>query len=123
VSGSPGRPALLEPGDATAVVPGSPLTVAWTAVPGATRYGFEFTGTNRQFANPNDTGPDAVNGYGGAGGGFVVAGTTVTLTVPADIPAGVYQVRVIGVGPAGLVGRFSDALTIGVGATSATMRR
>jgi hypothetical protein len=92
-------------------------------VPGATQYGFEFTGTNRQFANPNGTAPDAVNGFGGAGGGFLVSGTTVTLTVPADIPAGVYQVRVIGVGPAGLVGRFSDTLTIGVGATSAPMRR
>jgi hypothetical protein len=58
-----------------------------------------------------------------AGGGFLVSGTTVTLTVSADIPAGVYQVRVIGVGPSGLVGRFSEALTIRVGATAVTMRQ
>jgi hypothetical protein len=42
-----------------------------------------------------------------------VAGTTLTLTVPTDIPAGTYQVRVIGLAAAGqVVGRFSDAISL-----------
>jgi hypothetical protein len=123
--GEPGadRPALLEPGAGTSVTAGSLLTLTWTAMAGTAQYGFEFTGANRQFANPNGAGPDGVNGFGGAGGGFLVTGTTVTLTVPLDTPPGTYQVRVIGVAPSGLVGAFSDALTIVVGSGTATARR
>jgi hypothetical protein len=123
--GEPGsdRPALLEPGDAATVAAGSVLTLAWTAVLGTTRYGFEFTGANRRFANPNSAAPDGANGFGGAGGGFLVTGTTVTLTVPADTPPGAYQVRVIGIGPSGLVGTFSDALTVVVRPGPATVLR
>jgi hypothetical protein len=92
-------------------------------MPGAAQYGFEFTGTNRRFANPNGTAPDGVNGFGGAGGGFLVAATTLTLTLPTDVPMGTYQVRVIGVLGQTLVGTFSDALTIVVGTgTSAALQ-
>jgi len=104
----------------TSAAPGSVLTFAWTGVPGATQYGVEFTGTDRRFANPNGTAPDGVNGFSGAGGGFLVAGTTLTLTLPTGIPAGTYQVRVIGVLGQGLVGTFSDAVTIVVGTGTTT---
>jgi len=114
------RPALLEPGDTATVASGSVVTFAWTAVSGASQYGFEFTGTNRQFANPNGATPDGANGFGGAGGGFLVAATTLTLTLPTDIPAGTYQVRVIGVSGQGLLGTFSDAVTIVVGTGTTT---
>jgi hypothetical protein len=107
------QPALLEPGETTTVVPGSVMTFAWTGVTGATQYGFEFTGRDRRFANPNGTAPDGINGFSGAGGGFLVPGTTLTLTLPTDIPAGTYQVRVIGLAATGqVVGRFSDAISV-----------
>jgi len=47
-----------------------------------------------------------------------VAGTTLTL--PTAIPAGTYQVRVIGLSGQGLVGTFSDAVTIAAGAGTTT---
>jgi hypothetical protein len=123
--GEPGadRAVLLDPGDGTLLAPGSTATFVWTALAGTTQYGFEFTGASRQFANPNGAAPDGVNGFGGAGGGFLVTGTSVTLTIPAGIPPGAYQVRVIGVAPPGLVGTFSDALTVMVGAGTATALR
>ena len=117
------RPTLLQPSGMAAVAPGNVVTFAWTSVPGAAQYGFEFSGTNRQFANPNGTAPDSANGFGGAGGGFLVSGTALTLTLPTSIPAGTYQVRVIGVTGQGLVGTFSDAVTIVVGAGSARALR
>lgn len=92
---------------------GAAVTFAWTAVPGVAQYGFEHTGPGRQFANPNGTAPDPVNGFGGAGGGFVVAGTSFTTTVPPSIPPGTYEIRVTGLSPAGqVVGVFSDAVTV-----------
>ncbi len=86
-----------------------------TAVAEAAQYGFEHTGPNRQFANPNGIGPDPVNGFGGAGGGFVVPGTSFSVTLPASTPPGTYQVRVIGLFAAGQpVGVFSDAVTMAI---------
>ena len=80
---------------------------------GSVQNGFEHTGPGRQFANPNGTGPDRVNGFGGAGGGFVVPGTGFTVTLGASTPPGTYQVRVIGLSPTGQpVGTFSDAVTV-----------
>jgi hypothetical protein len=56
-------------------------------------------------------GPDAVNGFGGTGGGFVVPGTSFSVTLSAATPPGTYQVRVIGLSPTGQpVGTFSDAV-------------
>jgi hypothetical protein len=117
------RPALLEPGEATAVAVGNVVTFVWTGLAGAASYGFEFTGPNRQFANANGSVPDAINGFGGAGGGFLVSGTTLTLRLPATVPPGAYQVRVIGVSSEGLVGTFSDAVTIVVSPGAATAQR
>jgi sugar lactone lactonase YvrE len=91
------------------------FSCSWTSVAGAAQYGFEFTGSGRQFANPNGTSPDTVNGLGGAGGGFVVAGTGFTTGLGSSIPLGTYQVRVIGLSADGrLVGTFSDAVTVTV---------
>ncbi len=106
------RPVIIGPSSSTSVLRGTTLSVVWTGVPGAGPYGLEFTGTNRQFANPNDTAPDPVNGFGGAGGGALVPGTTFTAALPADAPPGSYQLRVIGLSATGLVGTFSDALTL-----------
>jgi Tol biopolymer transport system component len=98
----------------------TPVTFRWTALalPGLAQYGLEFTGVNRAFSNPNGTGPDAVNGFGGAGGALLSAGTGTTLDVviPPGLPAGNYQVRLIGLN-AGLqpVGVFSDAITLILG--------
>jgi hypothetical protein len=89
------------------------VTFEWTAVPGAALYGFEFTGANLTFTNPNGTAPDGVNGFGGAGGGFVVAGTGFPATVPTTLTPGSYQIRIIGLGPNGeIIGTFSDAVTV-----------
>jgi subtilisin-like proprotein convertase family protein len=97
--------------------PGGPLALGWIGPPGTAFHGFEFTAANRGFANPLGAGPDPVSGFGGAGGGFLVAGGSLAITVPATLPAGVYQVRVIGLSPAGaLVGRFSDTLSLLIGA-------
>ena len=109
------RPFLTAPGDGLAVRYNQPVTFAWTAVAGVTLYGVEFTGANLTFANPNGTAPDSVNGFGGVGGGFPVQGTSVTVPVPAGIPVGAYQVRIIGLGPTGAIaGSFSDAVTLTV---------
>jgi hypothetical protein len=102
---------IITPTDGTVFQLGVSVTFTWTSVPGAVAYQFEFTGTNRAFANPNGTAPDPVNGLGGAGGGFVLATTLATVT-PA-LPSGAYQVRVLALSAAGApIGTFSDAVTI-----------
>ena len=89
------------------------MTFTWTALPGVSLYGFEFTGANRTFANLNGAAPDGVNGFGGAGGGFPVTGTTFPALLTPGFPQGTYQVRVIGLTPAGVpTGTFSDAVTL-----------
>ena len=108
------RPFVSTPEDGLTVRYSQSVTVAWTAVAGATQYGFEFTGVNRQFTNPNGTAPDSANGFGGLGGGFPVSGTSVTGPIPPGIAVGSYQVRIIGIGAAGAVGSFSDAVTLNV---------
>ena len=56
---------------------------------------------------------DKTNGFVGAGGGFPVAGTSLAVLLPATLPTGNYQVRVIGLTSAGqLFGTFSDAVTV-----------
>jgi sugar lactone lactonase YvrE len=112
---APVRPILTMPIEGTRLLRGSPtpVTFSWTNVAGAARYGFEHTGPNRQFANPNGTGPDPANGFGGMGGGFVVPGTSFPITLTPSVPAGAYQVRVIGLSPGGqVIGCFSDAVTV-----------
>ena len=80
---------------------------------GAARYGFVHTRPGRQFANPNGTSPDSVNGFGGAGGGCVVPGTSFPVTLGPSVPTGTYQIRVIGLSPTGQpVGTFSDAVMV-----------
>ena len=112
-TGAVDRPSITAPVSGSPLARGASVTVSWTAVPGAVQYGFEFTGVNRQFANPNDVAPDSVNGYGGAGGAFLVSGTGLTAVLPPDAPPGSYQIRVIGLTAGGqLVGRFSDAVTL-----------
>jgi hypothetical protein len=93
------------------------VTIVWTALPDITRYGVEFTGPNLRFANRNGSGPDSENGFGGAGGGMVVAGTGLAQVLdPATTPQGRYQVRVIGFSASGVpVGTFSDAVTVALG--------
>jgi hypothetical protein len=72
------------------------------------------------FTNPNAAGADPVNGCGqplrsGPGGCFAVPGAAITVLVPPLISPGLYQVRVIGLAPSGIVlGRFSDAITLDV---------
>jgi photosystem II stability/assembly factor-like uncharacterized protein/Tol biopolymer transport system component len=114
---TPGVFRMTAPASGTvfALVPGlvTPVTFTWTALPAAARYGFEFTGVNRQFANPNGLGPDGVNGFGGAGGGFLVTGGSFTAALEASFPLGAYQVRVIPLADTGAaLGPFSDALSI-----------
>jgi hypothetical protein len=108
------RPTITAPLGGTQVLRGAPLTFTWTeTVPGVPLYFFEFTGAGLVFANPNDTAPDTVNGFGGAGGGAIVGGTTVPVVVPTGIPPGSYQVRVIGLAATGQVlGSFSNAITL-----------
>jgi uncharacterized repeat protein (TIGR02543 family) len=112
------RPVILEPLDDDApLTAGTEAIFRWTPVPGASQYGFEFTGTNLGFFNPGGTAPDDDNGFGGAGGGFPVVGTNLSIMIPAGIPPGAYQVRVVGLTPGlAFVGRFSEAVTVLVGA-------
>ena len=64
-------------------------------------------------ANLDGVTTDPVNGLGGAGGGFPVPGTSLTIVIPAAIASGAYQVRVIGLLAAGEpVGSFSGAVTV-----------
>jgi Divergent InlB B-repeat domain/Matrixin len=111
---SPGpKVTITTPVNGTQLQRGATVTFAWTALAGAAQYGFEFTGTNRQFANQNGTSPDGVNGFGGAGGGLLVPGTSLTVPIDPSISPGTYQVRVIGLSATGqLLGQFSDAVTI-----------
>jgi hypothetical protein len=113
VLGAGNRPIMLSPADQTALPIGTPVTFGWTPVGGAVLYGFEFTGPNRTFANPNGTGPDPVNGAGGAGGAFVLPATAFSLTLPPGLTPGSYQMRAIGLTSSIVpVGVFSDAVTI-----------
>jgi hypothetical protein len=108
-----GQPVLLSPVTGATVVRGGQVTFGWTGVAGADRYGFEFTGVNQIFTNPNGREPDRENGFGGTGGGFTVTGTGFSTTVPAELSPGIYQIRVIALG-ADLrpIGAFSDAVTL-----------
>jgi hypothetical protein len=107
------RSTITAPGPESRLTRLTPVTFTWAAVAGAAAYGFEYTGPGRQFANPNGTAPDAANGFGGTGGGLVVSGTSLPVTLTSSIPAGTYQVRVIGLSAAGqIVGTFSDAVTV-----------
>jgi subtilisin-like proprotein convertase family protein len=112
------RPVILEPqADDAPLTAGADVTFSWTAVPGASQYGFEHTGTNLGFFNPGGTSADGDNGFGGTGGGFLIGGTTMPITIPAGIPPGAYQVRVVGLAPdLAFVGRFSEAVTVLLGA-------
>jgi hypothetical protein len=111
-----GRARMIAPADGSHLPVGTAVTFAWTGLPEVTRYGFEFTGPNRQFLNPNGSVPDPVNAFGGAGGGFLVEGTSFTVVIDPSIPPGTYQVRVIGLSRDGRpIGTFSDALTLTVG--------
>ena len=118
------RPTITMPADGTRLSSGRPTAFAWTPVAGAAQYGFEHTGPGRRFANPNGTGPDSDNGFGGAGGGFVLSVTSFTLVLPPSIPPGSYQVRVIGLSPTNqVVGAFSDAVTVVVSRRDGASRR
>jgi hypothetical protein len=65
-----------------------------------------------QLPNPDRTGPDPVNEFGRAGGGFVVVGTSFSVALPSTARPGTYQVRVIGLSPTGQpVGTFGGAVT------------
>jgi uncharacterized protein (DUF1501 family) len=109
------RPRITAPGSGTELARGTAVSFAWTPVPDAAQYGVEFTGPDRQFANPNGIAPDGVNGYGGTGGGFLVPGPGFATDLPGAMTPGTYQVRVIGISAAGqLVGSFSDAVTLPV---------
>jgi streptogramin lyase/Tol biopolymer transport system component len=106
------RPYFITPEAEVTVARGQGLTFAWTTLAGVALHGIEVTGTDLVFQNPNGTVPDGQNGFGGAGGGGLVSGTSVTIVVP-DVPTGRYQVRVIGISAAGaVVGSFSDAVTV-----------
>jgi hypothetical protein len=119
IAGSPvAAAAITSPPEGATLSRTEPTTFAWTTVEGAAMYGVEYTGPDRQFANPGGSEPDPVNGYGGAGGGVLISGTSVTVVLGDGVPAGRYQIRVIGIAPTGeLLGRFSDALTIVVPGT------
>jgi subtilisin-like proprotein convertase family protein len=112
------RPVILEPAaDDARLTASFDVTFSWTAVPGASQYGFEHTGRNLAFSNPGGTSVDGDNGFGGAGGGLPVATTTLTIPIPAGIAPGAYQVRVVGLTlDSAFVERFSEAVTVLVGA-------
>jgi subtilisin family serine protease len=109
------RPRLLRPPDGSAASRGSPgtLTFSWTGVPWATYYGFEYTGVGRTFANPNGIRADPVNGFRGAGGGFLLLGTTLPVRISPAAALGRYQWRAIAVTAMGeALGTFSDAFSL-----------
>ena len=107
------QPTITMPVSGAQLARGLLASFTWTVVDAAPFYGFEFTGVNLQFANPNGTVADPVNGFGGAGGALFVGGTALTFVVPAGIQPGTYQVRVIALDANGVpIGRFSDALIV-----------
>jgi hypothetical protein len=109
------KPTMTGPPPGSTLQRGAPATFTWTGLSGVIEYFFEFTGVNLPFANPNAGSTDAVNGFGGAGGGVVIPATSFVVTIPPSVPAGAYQVRVIGRLASGqFIGRFSDALTVNV---------
>jgi uncharacterized repeat protein (TIGR01451 family) len=105
---------MTSPAPGTVIPRGAQLRLAWKGLDGAPGYGIEISGVGRQFANQRGTGPDPINGFGGAGGGFIVDGTELVVVVPPALEPGTYEVRVIPLGPLGLFGRFADAVTITV---------
>jgi streptogramin lyase/Tol biopolymer transport system component len=117
--GMPDRVRITSPGSGAAFPLATPtlLTLTWTARAGAARYALEFTGADRVFANPNGTGPDSINGFGGAGGVVLVTDPRLEVTLGPGFPAGLYQVRVIALtADLQVLGRFSDAVTLALGA-------
>jgi Tol biopolymer transport system component len=116
--GMPDRVRITSPasGSAFPLTTPTPLTITWTERAGAARYALEFTGADRVFTNPNGTAPDAVNGFGGAGGVVLVSEPQLGVTLGPGFPAGLYQVRVVALSDTlELLGRFSDAATLALG--------
>jgi Tol biopolymer transport system component len=116
----PDQVAIFAPADGILLPLTAPMSVLvtfrWTEseLPDVDQYGVEVTGANREFANPNGTAPDPVNGFGGAGRGFLAPGTTREISVSFS-ESGSYQVRVIGLTQDRPVGRFSEAITLFLG--------
>jgi sugar lactone lactonase YvrE len=115
--GAGARPTMTAPADGSryrlAPAAGAPVAFAWTALPGAAQYGFEYSAPGQRFTNPNGVGPDSVHGFGGSGGGFLVTGTGFTTSLAPAVPRGAYQVRVVGLSAAvRVIGCFSDAVTV-----------
>jgi hypothetical protein len=109
----PGQATMTAPASGATIARGQAVTLGWTVVPGAAQYLLEVTGPGRQFANPNGTDTDPVNGAGGAGAGVALAATNVTVTIPLEVAPATYQVRVLGLSETSqAIGRFSDALTL-----------
>jgi hypothetical protein len=113
------RPVITAPANGDLLTIGTPVTFAWTAVPGAMAYAVEVSGTDLEFLNPRDCLPDAINGFGPLGGppgpGFGLFPFTAPgfeATIPL-VPPGRYQIRVIPLGPGGgLAGCFGNAITV-----------
>jgi hypothetical protein len=102
------QPTITTPAPNSPLALGGPVQIVWSVVPGVAQYRLEVSGPGRPFANPNGTNPDP-----GALGSFVIPGTVVSATVPATLPPGTYQMRVISLNGTGQpVGTFSDAVTV-----------
>jgi hypothetical protein len=102
------RPVMTAPPPQSTVSRGQRITVAWSAVPGVSRYLLEVSGPGRPFSIPNGTSLDPA-----ALGSLVIPGATIAPTVPRDAAPGPYQVRVISLNGEGQpAGTFSDALTL-----------
>jgi streptogramin lyase len=103
------RVTLTDPAPDSILVPGGAARVAWTALVGVQRYLLEVAGPGRPFSLPNATtlsDPAAV-------ARLPVDDTALSGPVPPGVPSGVYQIRVIGLSPAGSpVGSFSDAVSV-----------
>ena len=85
---------------------------------GAASYFLEHAAPNLSFSNPNGDFPEVRNSFFGQGGGYRTPGpqTSFSVTVVDGAPLGMYEWRVIALGPdSNNLGLFSDALRLTIG--------
>jgi subtilisin family serine protease len=83
---STAQPTITAPLAGSLLYRGMLTEFSWTAVPGAAQYRFDYRGP------------------GGFTGSFAVSGPGFTAVIPADIPAGTYQVTITALGGSGTLG-------------------
>jgi hypothetical protein len=81
---------VLAPAEGAMLSLSGPTAFAWTAIPGAQAYLFEYTGPGLTFTNPLVTALDPINGVPPRGGNVTVSMINFSITINPSARPGSY---------------------------------